>query len=1325
MGFPSTYLLCIGMYETSSSDRAAKLDDSDRQMAYPASCAVCEATLLQMKLAASRGDDFFIADDDVCEGSVALEGPIIAHSLRGLTIGSKTSRLICVALFGRCSFPDVKEYKVPFPSPKPERRIPSPSGQRPLRVIHYSDIHVDPWYTEGADADCTKFICCRNYADGPAPGDAVHPAGPNGEHTCDSPVGLEQSMYMAIKTLVPDAAFSIFTGDIVDHAVWNTTTIQNSLDVTNAYDRMDAAGMLVYGTAGNHEASPANSYPPSGVSSSTQWLYDVLSDSWTRWVGPRATDITRKFGAYSTKYPGGNLRVISLSTNLYYVHNYWLYEDPMEEDPSGQLAWLVSELDAAEKAGERVYIMGHMAPGARDAFHDASNYFDQIVNRYEATIAALFFGHTHLDEFEISYSNYSRRTLDNAVAVSYIGPSMTPTSGNPAFRVYDIDPVTFEVLDITTYIANMSDPTFQSRGPVWTKYYSARETYGALVSPPLAPLELDGNEPGEGIRALDPAFWHEVTEVLEENSTAFDEFITRKRRGWQPDVCDDECKSAEICKLRAGRAQDNCIPPGFIRLRPARDVPTTNLGERECDGSVLADTLGNLAGDAETRACCTCDWMLGLRPTLKARPSLVDLMRRNSAGNNSRPSTPIAASASPTSSSSISTPAASPSPSPAAGPVTDQEVNDAKATAVITITSSHSSPPSTPPPRAASSPAALPRPNSRPNSTPEAAEVSETALKAPNMAPVYSVSGPVVVAEDLLGVAMYELVKVGNDELIGEVIRINADQATIQVYEETAGLTVGDPVQRTGKPLSVELGPGLLHNIYDGIQRPLEKIQKQAQSIYIPRGVAAPALDREKKWEFTPSMKVGDHVSGGDVWGTVFENSFIKVHKILLPPRARGTITKIAPKGEYTVEEKILEIEFNGTKTEHGMMQVWPVRVPRPTTEKLSASNPFIVGQRVLDALFPSVQGGTVAIPGAFGCGKTVISQSVSKFSNSDVIVYVGCGERGNEMAEVLKDFPELSIEVEGRREPIMKRTTLIANTSNMPVAAREASIYTGITVAEYFRDQGMNVAMMADSSSRWAEALREISGRLGEMPADQGFPAYLSTKLASFYERAGKIQCLGSPEREGSVSIVGAVSPPGGDFSDPVTSSTLSIVQVFWGLDKKLAQRKHFPSINTSVSYSKYTNTLDKWYEKEYPEFPRLRDRVKQLLSDSEELDQVVQLVGKSALSDPDKITLDIATLLKEDFLQQNGYSKYDQFCPLWKTEWMMKLMMGFHDEAQKAIAQGQSWSKVREATSDLQAQLRSLKFEDPNDGEEVICKKYEDINQSLMDKFASVMDE
>jgi len=543
---------------------------------------------------------------------------------------------------------------------------------------------------------------------------------------------------------------------------------------------------------------------------------------------------------------------------------------------------------------------------------------------------------------------------------------------------------------------------------------------------------------------------------------------------------------------------------------------------------------------------------------------------------------------------------------------------------------------------------------------------------------------------------------------------------------------------RTGKPLSVELGPGLMETIYDGIQRPLKSISEVSNSIYIPRGIAIPSLNREARWDFKPAdLKVGDHITGGDIFGSVFENSLLDDHKILLPPRARGTITYIAEKGSYTIEEKVLEVEFDGKKTEYSMMHTWPVRVPRPVSEKLPSSAPFIVGQRVLDALFPSVQGGTVCIPGAFGCGKTVISQSVSKFSNSDIIIYVGCGERGNEMAEVLMDFPEvccysfflseetilrmcnqLSIEINGRQEPIMKRTSLIANTSNMPVAAREASIYTGITVAEYFRDQGKNVAMMADSTSRWAEALREISGRLGEMPADQGFPAYLGAKLASFYERAGKVTALGSPEREGSVSIVGAVSPPGGDFSDPVTSSTLGIVQVFWGLDKKLAQRKHFPSVNTSMSYSKYTTILDKFYEKDHPEFPRLRDRIKELLSTSEDLDQVVQLVGKSALGDPDKITLDVAALLKDDFLQQNGYSDYDQFCPLWKTEYMMKAFMGFHDESQKAIAQGQSWNKVREATSDLQSQLRSMKFEVPSEGEEKISKKV-----SLQNFHASIL--
>ncbi|KAK0397551.1 hypothetical protein QR680_002168 [Steinernema hermaphroditum] len=434
---------------------------------------------------------------------------------------------------------------------------------------------------------------------------------------------------------------------------------------------------------------------------------------------------------------------------------------------------------------------------------------------------------------------------------------------------------------------------------------------------------------------------------------------------------------------------------------------------------------------------------------------------------------------------------------------------------------------------------------------------------------VYGVSGPVVTAEKMSGAAMYELVRVGHSELVGEIIRLEGDFATIQVYEETSAVTIGDPVLRTGKPLSVELGPGIMGSIFDGIQRPLKDINDMTESIYIPKGINVNALSRTASWSYVPTKetRVGAHVTGGDHIGTVDENVLIK-HRILLPPNACGTVTYVAPAGDYTVEDVLLEIEFAGTKSQYTMLQVWPVRQPRPVSEKLAANYPLLCGQRVLDALFPCVQGGTTAIPGAFGCGKTVISQSLSKFSNSDAIIYVGCGERGNEMSEVLRDFPELTMEVDGVTTSIMKRTALVANTSNMPVAAREASIYTGITLAEYFRDMGLNVAMMADSTSRWAEALREISGRLGEMPADSGYPAYLAARLASFYERAGKVKCLGNPEREGSVTIVGAVSPPGGDFADPVTSATLGIVQVFWGLDKKLAQRKHFPSINWLISY-------------------------------------------------------------------------------------------------------------------------------------------------------------
>ncbi|KAJ3284132.1 hypothetical protein HDU79_008489 [Rhizoclosmatium sp. JEL0117] len=592
---------------------------------------------------------------------------------------------------------------------------------------------------------------------------------------------------------------------------------------------------------------------------------------------------------------------------------------------------------------------------------------------------------------------------------------------------------------------------------------------------------------------------------------------------------------------------------------------------------------------------------------------------------------------------------------------------------------------------------------------------------------VYSVSGPVVIAENMTGAAMFELVRVGHYELVGEVIKIDRDKATIQVYEETSGLTVGDPVLRTGKPLSVELGPGLCGNIFDGIQRPLKAIQDISNSIYIPRGISTPALDKGLDWEFTPiNFKVGDHVTGGDIYGVVQENSLI-THSIMVPPKARGTITYIAPKGTYNLTQTVLETEFEGEKTKHTMLQLWPVRTPRPIVEKLPADYPLLTGQRVLDALFPCVQGGTTAIPGAFGCGKTVISQALSKYSNSDLIIYVGCGERGNEMAEVLMDFPELSIEINGRKESIMKRTTLVANTSNMPVAAREASIYTGITLSEYFRDQGKNVAMMADSTSRWAEALREISGRLAEMPADSGYPAYLGARLALFYERAGKAACIGNPQRQGSVSIVGAVSPPGGDYNDPVTLATLNIVQVFWGLDKKLAQRKHFPSVNWSISYSKYMKALEPYYESMDPEFIGLRTKCREILQQEEDLAEIVQLVGKSALGESDKITLDIAKIIKEDFLQQNGYSTYDRYCPFFKTIGMLRNMMGFYDQATHCVESSSgaiTWAKIRENMGDILHKLSSMKFEDPADGADALRERYTKLGREIEERFRNISD-
>ncbi|KAK3004336.1 hypothetical protein RJ639_018560 [Escallonia herrerae] len=609
----------------------------------------------------------------------------------------------------------------------------------------------------------------------------------------------------------------------------------------------------------------------------------------------------------------------------------------------------------------------------------------------------------------------------------------------------------------------------------------------------------------------------------------------------------------------------------------------------------------------------------------------------------------------------------------------------------------------------------------------------EDAEKESEYGYVRKVSGPVVVADGMGGAAMYELVRVGHDNLIGEIIRLEGDSATIQVYEETAGLTVNDPVLRTHKPLSVELGPGILGNIFDGIQRPLKTIARRSGDVYIPRGVSVPALDKDILWEFQPKkIGEGDILTGGDLYATVYENSLMQ-HHVALPPDSMGKITYIAPAGQYSLKDTVLELEFQGVKKQITMLQTWPVRTPRPVASKLAADTPLLTGQRVLDALFPSVLGGTCAIPGAFGCGKTVISQALSKYSNSDTVVYVGCGERGNEMAEVLMDFPQLTMTLpDGREESVMKRTTLVANTSNMPVAAREASIYTGITIAEYFRDMGYNVSMMADSTSRWAEALREISGRLAEMPADSGYPAYLAARLASFYERAGKVKCLGGPERTGSVTIVGAVSPPGGDFSDPVTSATLSIVQVFWGLDKKLAQRKHFPSVNWLISYSKYSTALESFYEKFDSDFIDIRTKAREVLQREDDLNEIVQLVGKDALAETDKITLETAKLLREDYLAQNAFTPYDKFCPFYKSVWMMRNIIHFYNLANQAVERGAgmdgqkiSYTLIKHRLGDLFYRLVSQKFEDPSEGEEALVAKFKKLNEDLTAGFRNLEDE
>ena len=534
---------------------------------------------------------------------------------------------------------------------------------------------------------------------------------------------------------------------------------------------------------------------------------------------------------------------------------------------------------------------------------------------------------------------------------------------------------------------------------------------------------------------------------------------------------------------------------------------------------------------------------------------------------------------------------------------------------------------------------------------------------------ILKVSGPLVVAEGMRNANMFDVVRVGSNNLIGEIIEMHGDRASIQVYEETAGIGRGDKVVSTGAPLSVELGPGLISNIYDGIQRPLEQIRLKFGS-NLQRGIDVPALDRDRVWRFVPAVKFGDKVGPGDIYGTVQENDVI-LHKIMVPPNVKGTIVEMR-EGDFKVTDRIGKIKYeDGTIENITLIQKWPVRVARPYREKLPPVDPMITGQRVIDALFPIAKGGTACVPGPFGSGKTVVQHQLAKWSDVDLVVYIGCGERGNEMTDVLREFPELTDPKTGRS--LMERTILIANTSDMPVAAREASVYTGITIAEYFRDMGYSVAVIADSTSRWAEALREMSGRLEEMPGEEGYPAYLTSRLAQFYERAGKVVCLGSDGREGALSAIGAVSPQGGDISEPVTQATLRIVKVFWGLDASLAYRRHFPAINWLNSYSLYRDRLSDWFagnvSKSWMDYTA---RCLKTLQVEADLQEIVKLVGMDALSASDRLTLDVAQSIREDFLQQNAFLDIDSYTPLDKQCGMLEMIFTYEDRARRAIEAG-----------------------------------------------------
>ena len=534
---------------------------------------------------------------------------------------------------------------------------------------------------------------------------------------------------------------------------------------------------------------------------------------------------------------------------------------------------------------------------------------------------------------------------------------------------------------------------------------------------------------------------------------------------------------------------------------------------------------------------------------------------------------------------------------------------------------------------------------------------------------IKKVAGPLVIATGMRDANMFDVVRVSEQRLIGEIIEIHGDEASIQVYEETAGLGPGEPVESVNAPLSVELGPGLTSSIYDGIQRPLNKIMEVTHSNRLSRGIEVAALDREAKWEFVPTAAVGDEVEPGDVIGTVAETSVV-TQKIMVPVGVKGTIKEIRS-GSFTVEETVCVVKTADGDRELTMMQKWPVRQGRPYKKKLPPDMPLITGQRVIDAFFPIAKGGVAAIPGPFGSGKTVTQHQLAKWSEADIVVYIGCGERGNEMTDVLNEFPELVDPKTG--ESLMKRTVLIANTSDMPVAAREASIYTGITIAEYFRDMGYSVALMADSTSRWAEALREMSGRLEEMPGEEGYPAYLGSRLAQFYERAGRVKVLGSEDKEASLSVIGAVSPPGGDISEPVSQATLRIVKVFWGLDSALAYKRHFPAINWLKSYSLYADTLGKWFNENVSSgWTQHRARIMALLSDEASLEEIVKLVGMDALSPEDRLKMEAARSIREDFLLQDSFDPIDTYASLKKQYLIMQLVLQYYDRAQEALARG-----------------------------------------------------